>query len=229
MNSSNVGNLMCLYMDEIIPVKGTDASEFVIKASAKVLMKTDGRNWVPVIVKEVAEDQYEIIGNEFIYAIAEEAGLERVWCIIADSSHRTLELTRVLTGELTPKINLSVATRDEIQSALQYLIEKPGSVLKGVKLAVATNHINNAPRKYWKTLDPITKLKCGITKGKKLNALNELFYLTPQEFESSSEEYSANTLNVFTVIQLKNMAKKQGLSGYSKKKKQELIEMLVSS
>jgi hypothetical protein len=84
-----------------------------------------------------------------------------------------------------PKINLSKASRDEIMAALRYLIEQPGSVLKTVKLAVATNRIDEAPRQYWKNFDPITNLKCGITKGKKLDALKQVFYLTPQPMPDS--------------------------------------------
>ncbi|MCP6762182.1 MAG: Rho termination factor N-terminal domain-containing protein [Fischerella sp. CENA71] len=224
MSLSNVGNLMCLYMHEVNPGKGTDAPEFLIKAAAKALLESDGRNWVPVIVKEITEDQYEVIGNSFIYAIAEEAGLERVWCIIADKSQKTFELTKILTGESIPQINLSTATRDEIQSALQYLIEKPGSELKGVKLAIATNRIDESPRQYWKSLEPITKLKCGITKGKKLVALKEVFYLTPQPTPEVITD--GNTLNSLTVAQLKDMVKKQGITGYTKKKKQELVDLL---
>jgi hypothetical protein len=228
MSLSNVGNLMCLDMREINPGKGTDAPEFCIKAAARVLIESGGRNWVPVIVKEIEEDEYEVIGNSFVYAIAEEVGLERVWCIVADSCEKTFQLTRILTGELMPKVNLSTASRDEIQAALQYLIEKPESELKGLKLAIATNRIDEAPRKYWETFEPITNLKCGITKGKKLDALQEVFYLTPQsEPEVITPKVStATNLNTLTVTQLKDMAKKQGLSGYNKKKKPELISLL---
>ncbi|MBW4432623.1 MAG: Rho termination factor N-terminal domain-containing protein [Pelatocladus maniniholoensis HA4357-MV3] len=211
-------------MHEVNPGKGTDAPEFLIKAAARALLESDGRNWVPVIVKEITEDQYEVIGNSFIYAIALEAGLERVWCVIADKSEKTFELTKILTRESIPKINLSTATRDEIQSALQYLIEKPGSELKGVKLAIATNRIDESPRQYWKSLEPITKLKCGITKGKKLVALKEVFYLTPQPTPEVITDGS--TLNSLTLAQLKDMAKKQGVAGYTKKKKQELVDLL---
>ena len=57
MSLSNIGNLMYLYMDEIDPGEGTDAPEFLIKASVKILLEADGRNWVPVIVREVGTDQ----------------------------------------------------------------------------------------------------------------------------------------------------------------------------
>ncbi|AFZ00596.1 Rho termination factor N-terminal domain-containing protein [Calothrix sp. PCC 6303] len=233
MSLSNVGNLMCLYRTEIKPGKATNVPDFQIKAAAKALIESGGRNWVPVIVKEIAEDEYQVIGNSFVYAIAEEVNLERVWCIVTDSSDKTSELTSILTGELIPKVNLSTATRDEIQSALEYLIEKPNTELKGIKLAIATNRIDEAPRQSWENLEPITNLKCGITKGKKLDALKEVFYLTPEpssEVITKKVTTDANQgLNNLTTTQLKNMAKDKKIPGYSKKKKQELVALLSVS
>ncbi len=223
---NNVGKLMHLYLDEIDLGMGTDAPEFLITATAQTLNQSGNHNWVPVIVKETGEDQYQVIGNTFIYAVAEAAGLEKVWCIIADESEETETLTQILSGEMTPKINLSKATRDEIKAALQYLIEKPGSLLKGVKLAVATNRIDAEPRQYWKTLEPITKLKCGITSSK-LKALQDVFYLTPQPMPDVITDPAI--LNTLTAKELKTMAKQRGLTGYSKKKKNELVELLSQS
>ncbi len=221
-------------MHEVNPGEGTDVPDFLITATAKTLNALGGRNWVPVIVKEIGEDQYEVIGNSFIYAVAEAAGLEKVWCIIADSSDETTQLTKVLSGEIKPKINLSTATRDEIKAALQYLIEKPNSALKSVKLLIATDRIDEAPRQYWKTLEPITTLKCGISKGLKLNALKEVFYLTPQPMPEVSKDSpikestikDSTELNRLTAAELKNMAKERGIAGYSKKKKSELVKLL---
>jgi len=221
---SDIGSLMHLYLDEIDPGEGTDAPEFLIKASAHLLNQKGGRNWIPVIVKETGEDQYEVIGNSFIYAVAEEAGLDRVWCVIADDSADTIEVTKVLAGEERPKINLSKASRDEIMAALQYLIEQPGSVLKTVKLAVATNRIDEAPRQYWKNFDPITALKCGITKGKKLDALKQVFYLVPQPLPEIITDVAL--LKTMSTADLKKMAKKQEIAGLSKMKKDDLIKAL---
>jgi hypothetical protein len=221
---SDIGSLMHLYLDEIDPGEGTDAPEFLIKASAHLLNQKGGRNWIPVIVKETGEDQYEVIGNSFIYAVAEEAGLDRVWCVIADDSADTIEVTKVLAGEERPKINLSKASRDEIMAALQYLIEQPGSVLKTVKLAVATNRIDEAPRQYWKNFDPVTALKCGITKGKKLDALKQVFYLVPQPLPEIITD--AALLKTMSTADLKKMAKKQEIAGLSKMKKDDLIKAL---
>jgi hypothetical protein len=231
MSLSDVGNLMCLHKDGINPGKGTNAPEFLIKVSAKALNESGGRNWVPVIVKETGEDQYEVIGNSFIFAVAEEAGLEKVWCIIADASEQTSQLTKILAGEFVPKVNLSIATRDEIQSALQYLIEKPNSELKGVKLAIATNRIDGASRNEWKNFEPVTKLSCGITRGKKLDALKEVFYLTPEPTPVIDPGVITDLeiLKTLTVAKLKDMARERGIPGYSGKRKPDLIKLLSKS
>ncbi|WP_414571400.1 Rho termination factor N-terminal domain-containing protein [Nostoc sp. CCY 9925] len=221
---SDIGNLMHLYLDEIDPGEGTDAPEFLIKASAHLLNQKGGRNWIPVIVKETGKDKYQVIANSFIYAIAEAARLDRVWCIITDGSNETVEVTKVLAGEEIPKINLSKATRDEIKAALEYLVKQPDSVLKALKPAIATNRIDEAPRQYWKTLDPIVDLKCGITKGKKLDALNQVFYLTPQPMPETITDIGI--LQTMTTADLKVMAKKQGITGITKMKKDDLVKAL---
>lgn len=221
---SDIGNLMHLYLDEIDPGEGTSAPEFLIKASAHLLNQKGGRNWVPVIVKETGEDKYEVIGNSFIYAVALEAGLERVWCIVADDSDDTSQVAKVLAGEEIPKVNLSKATRDDIVAALEYLIEQPGSPLKTVKIAVAANRIDEAPRQYWKNFEPVTGLKCGITKGKKLDALKQVFYLTPQPMPETTND--PVILKTMSTADLKAMAKKKGIAGISKMKKDDLVEVL---
>jgi hypothetical protein len=225
MKLDNVGNLMYLYMKEISPSDSIDTPDFLIKSTAKALHELGGRNWIPVIVKETGEDEYQVIGNSFIYAVAEAAGLERIWCIIADDSQDTAKLTQILAGEIIPRINLSHATRDEIKTALEYLIENPTSNLKGVKLAVATNRIDEAPRKHWKNLDQITTLKCGITKAK-LKDLKRVFYLTPEPLPEIIKDPAL--LKTLSATELKNMAKSRGITGYSKKKKDDLVELLSS-
>ncbi len=59
------------------------------------------------------------------------------------------------------------------------------------KLATATARIDEAPRQFWKSLDSIVALKCGITKGKGLDLLKTVFYLTPQPVIG---EFSEETL-----------------------------------
>lgn len=226
MSSLNyIGNLMYLYLDALEPGKGTDAHDFTIKAAAQLLAQNGERNWIPIIVKEVEVDKYEVIGNSFIYAVAEEAGLDRVWCIIADDSTATAELTKVLAGEAIPKVNLSIASRDDIMSALDYLINKPGSVIPKNTLAKATNRIDEAPlRPYWATLDKIADLKCGITKGPKVDALKQVFYLDPQPIPDTISD--PKILDTFSATELKKMAKKRGITGISKMRKADLVDAL---
>ncbi|WP_377475644.1 MAG: Rho termination factor N-terminal domain-containing protein [Microcoleus anatoxicus] len=224
MKSSNsIGTLMHLPINEIDPGDYTNIPEFLLKATANILKQNGGRNWIPVIVKDIGKDSYQVIGNSFVYAVAEEAGLERVWCIIADDNDDTTKLAKILAGEEKPKINLSTASRDEIMAALQYLKEQPNSEIKSVILAVATNKIYEAPRKYWKNFEPLIKLKCGIT-GKQLDAIKSVFDLTPQSMPDTINDVTL--LRTMTVVQLKEIAKKRGIAGISKMKKDALIEEL---
>ncbi len=223
-NLSDVGNLMYLDLEIIEPMEVTNASEYLINATARELNNSDGRNWIPLIVKETAEDSYQVIGNSFIYAVAEAAGLEKVWCIIADNSETTAKLSRILAKEETPRINLSTASAEEIKSALEYLITQPDTPLKRINLLKATNRIDEAPRKYWQDFKPVTKLGCGITAGKKVKALEQVFYLTPESMPDEIKD--PNVLNSLTTTELKKIAKKRNLSGYSKLKKDELVNLL---
>jgi hypothetical protein len=220
INPNIIGNLQYIYMDQIEIKAGTDAPEFLIQATAKLLQQAGGRNWLPVVVKIIEKDKYELIANSFVYAVAEAAGLERVWCVVADEKEETALLSKVLAREQTPKINLSIATRDEIMSGLKFLIQQPNSPLKGIQIDVATNRIDEASdRKYWQNFEPITKLRCGITKTK-LNALGMIFYLTP-EAAPIPDPYST-----MTVAELRSLAKGMGIPGTSKMKKADLIKEL---
>ncbi|MCU0567770.1 MAG: Rho termination factor N-terminal domain-containing protein [Oculatellaceae cyanobacterium Prado106] len=221
---TDTGNLMFLYLDEIAIGQPVTASEFEIQSTAKLLESSGGRNWVPIIVREVSSDRYEVIGNTFVYAVAEAAGIERVWCIVADSSDMSADVSRALAQEEVPKLNLSIATRTEIVAALRYIIQQPQSPLKGLQLSVAANRIEEAPRAYWKSLDAIADLKCGITKGKKLDMLKQYFYLTPQPLPEILTEPAL--LMQLSMADLKKMAKARKISGYTQLKKQDLVERL---
>ena len=225
MSLSDVGHLMCLPFDEIEPGNPTEVHEYLIQSAANQLA-LKGRNWIPVIVRETSPDQYRVIGNSFIYAVAAEAGLEEVWCIIADDEPDTEAITQSLAQETIPRTNLSTASRDEISSALDFLIRQPNSPLKGINHASVVARIDESPRQYWTSLTPITKLGCRITAGKKLKALEQIFYLTPEPMpEVIGDRKLLESLNT---KQLRAMAKKRGLKGISKMKKSALVESLTS-
>lgn len=225
MGLNDIGNLLCLPFDEISPGKPTEVHDFLIQESARLLRKSQ-RNWVPLVVKEIQPDNYEVIGNTYIYEAIAEAGLEKAWCILADDSLDTAEVTAVLAQDAIPRVNLSNASSQQISAALDYLIKQPGSILSRVNVASATSRIDEAPRQYWQTLKPITKLKCGITAGKKLKVLEEIFYLEPQPLPDVITD--RKLLSSFNTEELKNMAKKRGIKGYSKLKKGDLITTLAT-
>lgn len=175
----NIGQLMHLPLESIDAEESIYESEFIVNAAADSILSTDGRNWIPIIVKEAGDYQYQVVANHFIYAVAQQANLERVWCIVIESDEKLIEQAKVLAKETTPKLNLATASGDSIVSALRYLEAQPGSPLKGVSINVAANRIEEADRSKWSDFNPITKLKCGITKGKKLDSLGKVFFITP--------------------------------------------------
>lgn len=256
--STNVGHLKQLYLEDIEPLHTIEVPRFQVIAAAHLLLQKDDRNWVPLVVREVEEDQYQLIGNTFVYAVAEAAGLEKVWCIVADNSPETVALAQALSQEEVPKISLTTASRDEIKAAFEYLKAQPKTTLKSVNLSTAVDRIAEADRRTWKTFDPITKLKCGITKAK-LKDLEQVFYLSPpatapetptptatpkavsskkptspqpkpQDAEESSHiGLTKASLNEKTVPELKKMAQERNLSFSSKSKKADLVALLLQS
>ncbi|KKJ01350.1 Rho termination factor N-terminal domain-containing protein [Prochlorothrix hollandica] len=219
------GSLIQLYLEEIDIVDAVEVHEFVIASAATAIANAKGRNWVPVIVKQVGAEAYEAIANGFIVAAAEEAGLHKVWCLVVDGEDATHTSVRALTQAHIYKINLATASRDQIKVALDYLINRTNNPLKGVKLLTATERIAAAPRQYWKeSLMDLTALKCGITKGAKLNILKEVFYTVPEALPDRITD--AALLTGLTVTELKKMAKEQAIEGYSKMKKADLVKAL---
>ncbi|NJK34337.1 MAG: Rho termination factor [Oscillatoriales cyanobacterium SM2_2_1] len=230
LDPSTIGSLKYLYLDELIASEGTDAPDFVIRATAQLLRQSGGRNWLPVVVQPIDRDRYQVIGNTFVYAVAKEAKLERVWCVIADTSEGAVPLARALAREDVPRINLATATREELSAALKYLKALPHSPLKMLNTTSAINRIHDAPRQSWTTFTPITSLRCGITKGEKLDVLKTVFYLspvgTPLPVESASQDDPSNQgqpLEQMTLAQLKEQAKALGIFGFSKLRKDELV------
>lgn len=226
---TNSIQLMYLWLHEISVPEPTDAPQFLVDVVSEALKKSGGKNWIPVIVKEVSNGEYVVVANSFIYAAAENAGLEKAWCVIVDNDESAEYLTKVLAREIVPKLDLANASYEQIQGALEYVSEKPNSALKGIKLLVAVTRIAESPRHNWKSLDELTKLKCGITKGKKLDALKEVFTLNSTTVKATVESNAPNlnqSLDSLSLTELKAMAKEKKLKGYSKKTKAELVDLL---
>jgi hypothetical protein len=178
----NIGKLMHLRLDSIkssTDGKKTPELDFTIDVGAEYLSQSKRGNWIPVIVKETGDYQYEIVSHDFVYLVAQKANLERIWCIVIEPSDREIEQAKILAQEVTPQVNLNSASRDTILAALKYLIAQPGSALKTLNPVVVADKIAQANRSKWNNLTPISSLKCGITKGKKLDELERVFFVSP--------------------------------------------------
>lgn len=219
------GSLLLLYTDDLeseLPVK---AHEFLLKKAAESIENSGGRNWLPVIVKQIALEKYQVIANQFIFAAAEEAGLERLWCLVVEDSPEIIEATQILTQERIPRVNLTYATYDEISVALDYFKVRHRGKLTNFNVTKAVSRIYEAPRQFWKeSLTEVIDLKCGITKGIKLNLFKEIFYVTPEPLPSTITD--PKILSIFKKEELKEMAKKRGLKKYSNLNKDALINLL---
>lgn len=181
-NFDNIGQLMYLPLEKIDSEAEFTESEFLLEAAVEAVNQVEGRNWVPLIVQQI-ENRYQLVSNHFVYAVMNRANLEKVWCIVIDPDPKNIEQAKILSRETIPKINLSTASRKSIEAGLKFLLDKPASVLKGLDVIKVTNRIEEADRKSWTDFTPLTKLACGITKGKKLDFLSEVFYIAPPEPE----------------------------------------------
>jgi len=175
---NDVGKLKHLPLLDIKQEDCVSYSDFIITAAATAVSNTAGRNWLPVIVKEVG-DKYEVVSNHFVYAVAQKAKLERVWCIVIEPDEQNIEQAKLLSRETLPKVNLSIAPKETIATALKYLVNESGSVLSKLDVAKTVDKVVASNRETWVNLDVITTLKCGITKGDKLNAFSKVFFVSP--------------------------------------------------
>ncbi len=225
MNDSiDIGKLEYFDLDDIIPNEESKESEFLINATANILAKNGGHNWIPLMVKKIEGNKYQVVGSNFIYSVAEAAELEKVWCIVIEPTPEAEETIKVLAKEVMPKINLSNATREDIKSALQYLISQPGSPLKTIDLLSTIQKLEKASKEYWTDFNPVISLKCGITKGKKLEAFKTAFYLTPLSPPPPPALPSIDELKALKVADLKKVAKERGVPNYTKMSKAALLE-----
>jgi hypothetical protein len=177
-NFDDIGKLKHLPLTDINSEVQFFESEFIATAAAEAVKESNGHNWIPIVVKETDDYQYEVVSNHFVYAVAQLAELDRVWCIVIDPDPKNIEQAKILAREIIPKVNLSTASRNAIEAALKYLKTEPGSALKELDVIKATNRIESSIRETWKDFSPITRLQCGITRGKKLDALAKVFFLS---------------------------------------------------
>jgi hypothetical protein len=143
----------------------------VIEAIAETLKKS-GRNYLPLIIEEIDEDEYEVLFNAHVLEAARRAEFDFVWCILADDERRKqIEIEAKQRFD----IDILVASEDAISGMLSYVKEiNPG--FKQVDPPQAAKAIVENRRNSWKSLNPITELRCKIGK-KKLPILSRYFHI----------------------------------------------------
>ena len=155
-----------------------------MNAAAQVLKKYGGKNWVPIIIKNIGnigEDKYEVIGNSFVYTVAKAAKLEKILCIVIESTNEAEEISKILSKEVLPKINLSIANKDEIKATFEYLKSQSNSPLSRIQpnsIENIANKIVKSNRQYWTDLTPLGNLGTNLVK-ENLEFISNVFYLTP--------------------------------------------------
>ena len=175
--SENVGRLMHLPLESIESTQKFHAPEFLVNVAADSVLKAGGRNWIPLIVQEIGEYQYQVVSNPLVYAVAKKAQLERVWCIVIKPQASDIEQAKMLAGETSPRICINTASREMIQAALVYL--KETQKLKDLDIDKAISSIANSQREYWEDFNEIVKLKIRGFSKTKIPYLHEVFYLQP--------------------------------------------------
>jgi hypothetical protein len=102
-NSENIGKLMHLNLSKIESAEPCSESEFIIAGAAEAVLQAGNRNWIPIIVKETGDYQYQVVSNHFVYAVAQQAKLDLVWCIVIDPKPSNIEQAKILAREANPK------------------------------------------------------------------------------------------------------------------------------
>ena len=175
-NSENIGKLMHLNLSKIESAEPCSESEFIIAGAAEAVLQAGNRNWIPIIVKETGDYQYQVVSNHFIYAVAQQAKLDLVWCIVIDPKPSNIEQAKILAREANPTVNLSTASKDTILAVLKYLVKEHN--WKNVKLVETANKIVDSNREQWSDFTPLTKLQCGLTKAR-LDFIAKVFSISP--------------------------------------------------
>ncbi|MEG4585792.1 hypothetical protein QUA54_11330 [Microcoleus sp. MOSTC5] len=175
-NSENIGKLMHLKLSKIESAELCSESEFIIAGAAEAVLQAGNRNWIPIIVKETGDYQYQVVSNHFVYAVAQQAKLDLVWCIVIDPKPSNIEQAKILAREANPQVNLSTASKDTIIAVFKYLVKEHN--WKNVKPVETANKIVDSNREQWSDFNPLTKLQCGLTKAR-LDVIGKVFSISP--------------------------------------------------
>lgn len=132
----------------------------LIEAIAEKL-KVNERNYLPIIIEEVDEDEYEVLLNGHVLEAAEKANLDFVWCILADEKRRKqIEIESKQRFE----VDLLTASETIIADMIQYI--KKNYNWTRVNPEKAAKIIVEKRSNRWKEVKAVKKTGCGIGKQK---------------------------------------------------------------
>ncbi|MGL4882339.1 MAG: hypothetical protein ACRC8K_14950 [Waterburya sp.] len=170
-NFSDIGKYLRIPCKKITNKNQSQFHSVIIDAIAEKL-KTNQRNFLPLIVKEIDEEKYEVLLNDHVLEAANKAQLDFVWCIMADEQRgKQIEVESRQRFE----INLLTASEKTIAEMFDYIksIDSKFSQINPQEVAriIVENRSNQ-----WKSFKPLTKLRCKIGR-QKLDILGNFFCL----------------------------------------------------
>ena len=171
---SDIGKYLRLPLHQVKLQERTEKANFVVIEAIAEKLKQNQRNFLPIIVEEVDEDEYKVLLNGHVFEAAQKAKLHFVWCILADEQRRKqIEIESKQRFE----VNMLTASEETISGMLTY-IKKNHSAwrIKPQKVAKAIVENRSEQWKKRKPFKPLTELKCGIG-NKKLETLKNYFCL----------------------------------------------------
>jgi hypothetical protein len=171
-NFSDIGKYLRIPCHQITIPEGQEKSHPVAIAAIAEILKSKGSNFLPLMVEEVDEEQYEVIYNAHLLEAAQQAKLDFVWCIIADAEAR--QQIEVETKQRL-QIGLLKASEATIAGMLEY-IQTVDPSFRRINAAKAAKAIVKNRQPNWINFQPLTKLRCQIG-AKKLDVLRNYFYL----------------------------------------------------
>lgn len=229
MKLPDVGKMMYLPISDIQSDYNLEIPNFIKEGAIDLLHELGGRNWVPIIVKQTQKYKYEVIHHEFVYQILLDGGFERAWCVITDDSEDTLRSIKVFSEQEIPKICLNSASEALILECLTYLAQQPATPLSKVDVNSAASIIASADRRYWNDFSIISKLKCGITRGKKLDVLSTVFKFNPLIPPPPPSSVSLKSANQESIeVRLKYLAQ-ESIAGFESLDLERIKKIMTDS
>jgi len=169
--------------------------------------REQGTNLIPIIVRRIEPDEeeheYEVVYGQKWCIIADELGIDRLWTWVFDLDDDQVPLIQekmaALAGNQTSEVQAQPNNQssDDLVKAIEINLEK--SLVAELKAGNIQINIEIAP--------------------------NIQLDTKPASYSKSQDKFEKNDYNQLNKEQLKQLAKERGLSGYSKMKKAELIQL----